>query len=121
MQWRIYYADGSSFEGSDPHDIPAGKRFEVQIVVQPDKDHGRELVHFADFYLWRSDLERWVGVAGDMSAMMAITRHPEEITCVLWGSMMDPYDWADIQARAQHDPGLPEWNRGVRVRDAVKQ
>lgn len=120
MKWRIYYADGSTFEGSDPSAIPSGKRFQVQIIVQHDADHGRQLVHFADYYLWHSDLGRWMGVAGDMSAMMAITLQPEEITCVLWGSMMDPYAWAEIQRAANTDPGFPE-KTARRKYDAVKR
>ncbi len=119
MNWRIYYADGSVFDGKDGV-VPIARRFQVQIVVQLDRDNGRQLVHFADYYLWRSDLGRWIGVAGELSAMMALTQHTEEITCLLWGSMMDDVSWAKIQARASSDPGFPEM-QGKRRLDAVRQ
>ena len=121
MKWRVYYADGSTFDGEgDGSIVPFGQRFEVQIIVQSDKDHGRELVHFADYYLWRSDKSRWVGVAGDMSAMVALTKHTKEITCLMWGSQMDPYEWAEVQRQANTDPGFPR-KTGQRVHDAVKK
>ena len=122
MKWRIYYADGAVLDGEgDPANIPNGKRFEVQIIVQEDKDHGRSLTHFADYYLWREDLDQWIGVAGEISALMALTQNTMNITCVLWGSMMDPYSWADVQRRAREDPGLPPWSGGERKRDRVRQ
>ena len=106
MKWRIYYADGTTLDGQDTSFIPVDRRFQVQIIVQDDKDHGRQLVHFADYYLWRSDLNRWMGVEGDLSAMMALNQHTEDITSLLWGSMMDPYAWADIQRSANEDAGF---------------
>jgi len=118
MKWRVYYADGSTEDGvGQPGDIC---RFQVQVIVQEDKDHGRQLVHFADYYLWRSDLGRWIGVEGDLSAMMALTQHTKEITCLLWGSMMAPEDWAVIQQRAKTDPGLPAWT-AERKHDAIRR
>jgi hypothetical protein len=121
MHWRIYYADGSSLDGwGDASIVPTGRRFQVQIVVQEDRNHGRQLVHFADYYLWRSDIERWIGVAGDLSAMMALTQHTKEVTCLLWGSMMDPYGWAKVQARASTDSGFAD-KTAQRKFDAVRR
>ena len=120
MKWRIYYADGTTHETESPGDIPLAKRFAVQIIVQDDPDHGRQLIHFADYYLWRADLGKWIGVAGDASALMALTTATADITCVLWGSMMDPYDWAKIQKAAREDPGFADWN-GERRHDRVRK
>ena len=116
MKWRVYYADGTTFDGTDPTTI--GRRFEVQVIVQEDKDHGHQPLHFADYYIWRADLERWIGVEGDLSAMMALTQHIAEITCLLWGSMMDPYEWAKIQAQVRTD--FPEMT-ARRKYDAAKR
>ena len=122
MKWRVYYADGSVLDAEgDPADIPPGRRFEVQIIVQEDKDHGRSLTHFADYYLWREDLNQWIGVAGELSAMMALTQNTKAITCVLWGSMMDPERWAEVQRRAREDPGFAPWSGAQRKHDAVRR
>ncbi len=120
MKWRVYYADGEALDGEGAPDIPLGRCFQVQIIVQEDRDHGRQLVHFADYYLWRLDLGRWIGVQGDLSAMMALTTDAKQISCVLWGSMMAPYDWAKIQQKANSDPGFPE-KTAQRKFDAVRR
>ena len=118
--WRIYYTDGLVLDGEGEPNIPLGKCFQVQIIVQEDKDHGRQLLNSADYYLWRSDLNCWVGAAGDLSAMMALTTHTKDIACLCWGSMMDPYEWAKVQQRARIDPGFPEMT-AQRKSDAVKR
>ena len=118
--WRIYYESGPSLDGEGLPDIPLGKCFQVQVIVQEDKDHGRELLRSADYYLWRTDLKRWIGVAGELSAMLMLTAHTKVVGCLLWGSMMDPYRWAEIQQRASKDSGFPE-KTGERKRDAVRR
>ena len=116
--WRIYYADGSTFDGEGDPDIPLGKCFGVQIIVQPDDHHRWEFLSFGDYYLWREDKTRWLGVDGDLSAMMALTIDIKKITGLVWGSMMDPYDWEKIQNRVRDD--YPEKD-GRRVRDRIRR
>jgi len=120
VKWRIYYADGSVLDGGGSPEVSPGKRFQVQIIAEEDADHGRQLLRFGDYYFWRSDLRRWLGVDGDLSCMMALTQHTEEITCLLWGSAMAPDDWAEIQKRAMNDPGLPKL-LGERKSDVVRK
>ena len=118
IQWRIYYADGSTLDGEDEPNIPISKCFQVQIIVQPDLHHRWEFLSFGDYYLWRTDLKRWVGVDGDLSAMMALTVNIKEITGLVWGSMMDPYAWEKIQQRVRDD--FPE-KSGQRKHDRVRR
>ncbi len=121
MDWRIYYSDGSTSEGEgDPSSIALACRFDVQVIVIPDEDHGRRLIYFADYYLYRTDLKLWIGVAGEISAMMALTQHTGKISCVLWGAMMDNEGWHNIQQRASFDEGFPPLN-GKRRYDQVKK
>lgn len=52
-EFRIYYADGSTFAGK-AWDAPA---FGVLVIVERDSEHGRRLVTTGDYYVWRD--ERW--------------------------------------------------------------
>ena len=118
MSWRIYYADGSTLDGDDSPDVPLDKCFQVQIIVQPDAHHRWEFLSFGDYYFWRQDKQRWFGVDGDLSAMMALTISVKEITALLWGSQMDPYEWEKIQISARKD--FPE-KSGERRHDRVRR
>ena len=116
--WRVYYADGSTFNGKDEPSIPLGKRFQVQIIVQPDVHHQWQFLSFGDYYLWRSDKQRWFGVDGDLSAMMALTIHTPETTCLLWGSQMETLEWEKIQKRVRQDFHEKD---GERRRDRIRR
>jgi len=50
MDWRIYYADGSTFEGK-PENAPG---LGVIVIVQKHKDTqiGSYLQHQSDYYVW---------------------------------------------------------------------
>ncbi len=116
--WRIYYADGSTFDGEGHPKIPLGKCFQVQIIVQPDAHHRWQFLSFGDYYLWRSDKQRWFGIAGDLSAMMALTVDTPGITCLLWGSAMGDLEWEKIQQRVRQD--FPEKD-GERRNDRIRR
>lgn len=62
MQWRIYYADGSTYDG--PVEMAPGDGV-IGIVRRDVQDddfpytNGRELLYGKDFYWWSGD--RWLG------------------------------------------------------------
>ena len=60
MIYRIYYADGSTFNSSqgDPQDAPG---LGVLVIVQEHRIPGERayLQHMADYYIWKSG--RWQG------------------------------------------------------------
>lgn len=78
LTWRIYYGDGSTFDSSQgtPEDAPP---INVQVIVQPNKDNGRETVHQWDWYYWQG--EHWYG-------------------CDLWG-LLDQLLWNKVTAVKQ--------------------
>lgn len=117
MKWRIYYADGSTFDGEGTPNIPLEKRFQVQVILQPDHDHHHQALRFADYYYWRSDKKRWHGVEGTVGGMMAYTIDAELIPCFLWGSYVDPATWQEIERRALCDSEFPV--TGTRKHDVV--
>lgn len=65
--WRIYYADGSTFEGR-PEDAPG---VGVIVIAQHDPHSGRELLHgdgprVVDWYWWEDG--SWL--CGDMAGLV---------------------------------------------------
>ena len=56
MNWRIYYADGSTFSG-DAADAP-GLGVIVIALKHPDPEIGAYIQHQADYYIWLGD--RWL-------------------------------------------------------------
>lgn len=60
VPWRVYYGDGTTWDG-DPFDAPG---LNVQAVVQADAEVGRHVVTGFDFYWWEASHDRWWG--GDL-------------------------------------------------------
>ena len=56
MNYKIFYGDGSIHEGDNP---PAR---DVQVIVQEHPDIGWHTQSGYDFYVWREEQGRWVGV-----------------------------------------------------------
>jgi hypothetical protein len=56
MLWRIYYADGSTFDAGNPGDAP---KTGVICIKQANKMHGWTITAMKDFYLRRH--EAWWG------------------------------------------------------------
>jgi hypothetical protein len=56
MKWRVYYGDGSTFDGV-PEDAPT---WDVQAIVQPHIESGRYIICLYDYYIYREG--RWFGV-----------------------------------------------------------
>ena len=80
--WRIYYGDGSTFEGR-PEDAPA---YDVQAIVQPDRrkgpgNVGSVVLHAWDWYYWREDLGEWWG--SDLHGLLdqLLSRQPVRHVC----------------------------------------
>lgn len=52
IRWRIYYADGSTYEGDPFMAPPAG----VQVIAQRVDGQDRAIMHGKDYYFWREGL-----------------------------------------------------------------
>ena len=61
MRWRVYYADGSMFDDEMGEWSEAPARGVIAIVT-PDPDHGKEIEHGKDFYLWWPNASKPWGV-----------------------------------------------------------
>jgi hypothetical protein len=96
MKFRIYYGDGSTFEG-DPFAAPG---YGVQVIAWW-QDGRRYLVHGKDFYWWTTT--GWSG--GDFAGFIQSLRRPGAQKLIL-GESSD--DFADILKRAVNNTAEPD-------------
>lgn len=100
VAWRIYYGDGSSYDG-DPFLAPARN---VQVVVVIDPDVGRYLHARCDFYWWDDAIKTWFG--GDINGMWDSLDQPGPKR-VLFGRVVPLRTYDDCIKRALVDPDFP--------------
>jgi len=107
MEWRIYYADGTTFDSQagSPRDAPA---WGVQVIVQACIESGRYLLNTFDYYVHRGG--KWYGVDGigalDYLHEMGYLELPTDMSA------------NDILLRAAYD-GLVKVGRTLRERDFI--
>lgn len=94
MNWKIYYGDGTTFEG-DAENAPTR---DVQAIVQPCPRTRWEVVYSTDYYVWRGD--EWCGVdifgLWDYLASDGWKR-------VLFGRMLPQDEWQALYRRVKTD------------------
>lgn len=100
MKWRIYYGDGSTYDG-DPFLAPPDN---VQCVVIADPDHGRILRAMKDFYWWIGD--EWYG--GDLFGLFDYLRQPGPKKVIFARSLSDRQYQATIKAALADPDFLPK-------------
>jgi hypothetical protein len=71
MRWRIYYGDGSTYDGEgiptfpstngDGASSPPSAR-DVQVIMQDHDYVGKELATGADYYIFDDKMQKWRGV-----------------------------------------------------------
>jgi hypothetical protein len=98
VKFRIYYGDGTTYEG-DPFDAP---RLDVQVIVQPDPRVGYALISSADYYYWEPELGGWKGTTGfGLYDHLIRCRNP----LVLFGRHMTDEAYAVMLARIRSEMG----------------
>lgn len=100
FRWRIYYADGTTYEG--PAWLAPARG--VILIITTDKDNGWYVRYRADFYWYLPEEDTWVG--GDQWGMYDYMADvgPRR---VLWGRMIPEDRFNAIVAKATNDPSLP--------------
>lgn len=99
MNWRVYYADGTTYNG-DVANVPI---FEVLVIVEVDKNHGRKLISNGDYYIW--DDRRWL--ACDKETKEAYMARPGMEKRYLIGVMVHDEKWERIMKVARNDADFP--------------
>jgi hypothetical protein len=96
--WRIYYGDGTTFDNTqgEPEDAPP---VDVQVIIQPNKDSGRQTIHQWDWYYWRNGL--WYGsdIWGLLDQLLW-----NNVTAVKQGRTLSNEDHEKIMKKAMADP-----------------
>ena len=102
INWRIYYADYSTFDSSqgEPEDAPGTR---VVLILQRHHDP-REAAYFQwmnDYYVWKNG--RWYAV--DYGALMFywFTEKYDHPRASLAGETVSNDDWELIRERAKKD------------------
>ena len=100
IQWRIYYADGSTFDSANGRaaDAPPDG---IEVIVQTDPRVGRSVIDGKDWYVF--DGERWVGMDGD--GMKAFFR---QLGTLKQGLTLSRPRYDAILHRALNDPDFPK-------------
>ena len=98
MTFRIYYADGTTFDG-DPFEAPS---LDAILAVETDPDHGRRIVSGGDYMIWEND--RWWAVDHMGMISYLLRTGPRR---VLIGRMLSNEAYRDIYIRADEDADFP--------------
>ncbi len=104
LSWRIYYGDGSTFDSSQgaPEGAPS---FDVQAVVQPHEDTGRQILSGFDFYYYHHGLSEWWG--GDLQGVLDMILHNQPVWAFKQGRNAALSRYRGILERANTDPDFP--------------
>lgn len=96
ISWRVYYDDGSTFDGP-PEDTPTTG---VIAIVQPDPDHGRMVLSRWDYYDFHDNGQWW---GHDIFGLFDCLTRPGWKR-VLFGRTIETARFRQIVARAEADP-----------------
>lgn len=95
--WRIYYDDGSTFDG--PLENAPGQG--VIVIAQSDDEVGKEILHRKDFYYFEG---RWFGC--DLYGLFDYLSRPGLKKVVAGRNTTHP-NYHALMDRARVDPDLP--------------
>ena len=106
MRFKIYYGDGSVYEGPI-EDAPA---VDVQVIAIADQrgssyELGRKVLKGWDWYACYED--DWVGFNGTADLADHVLYNLTRIKRILKGRMLPKGEWEAILKQATTDPGLP--------------
>lgn len=103
LQWRIWYADGSTFSNleGEPWEAPANR---VLLIRQrdPQATGGTSRVQGKDYYLWKNG--KWLEVTYDALIFYWFIEKFDHPRACLAGEMVDNDAWVSIVKAAMADP-----------------
>lgn len=105
IEWRIYLADGSTFDNTqgEPDDVPRSPR--VVCVAQWKNPNFQPVLTNGDWYLHRTDLDCWTQHT-DMGALLEMVDHSEAIDATRAGAYVDDPTFKALWAQARADAGV---------------
>lgn len=103
--WRIYYADGSSFSSDQggPEDAP---QLGFICAVGYGPDGARYITHGFNHYRWDTETRQWWGM--DWHGVLDRLRMGGDFTAYKEGRMVGDVTFRDLMTRAHRDPDFPQ-------------
>lgn len=104
IKWRIYYANGDTFDNSrgEKKDAPP---FGVVCIVYPDDLVGRVIMHGFDWYYWVPGHEQWWG--SDIYGVLDRLLHNLPLYALKQGRSVSNQEYSSIMTTADKDPDFP--------------
>lgn len=101
MRWRIYYGDGSIYEGETEADAMAAPTKSAQITSSevPDSPRGRTLSHGSDYHCWLGSY--WS--ARDRDGMIDYILHREGAQKIIMGRAIYDKTYKEICRKVLQD------------------
>lgn len=103
--FKVYYSDGSTYTAYNEDDVAKTPIFEVLVIVEFDKYHGRKLVCGGDFYILEED-NKWTSCDKETKEMYMYRNGLRKRYLI--GVMVHHDKWAKIMLNARTDPDFPE-------------
>lgn len=103
FEWRVYLADGSTFDSTQggPDDVPRSPR--VVCIAQPcGKEAFRTVLTNGDWYVWRDDLGCWMEHS-DQAIALEFVDHAPVIGAVRAGKYTSRPVFESLWERARAD------------------
>ena len=109
FRWRVYFIDGSTFDSMEgnPEDVPfllpvvvIGQRGMRERVGHPD------IVEGLSFFVYRNDLEGWIGFEQETFVHDEFQRHGHLIQAYRKGWSIGEHEYREIWNRARADLGI---------------
>ena len=103
MDWRIYYADGSTFDSAmgEPHEAPSEG---FLCAIGYDETGKRYIMHGWAIYQWDRDIRQWWGM--DLLGLFDRLRR-NLVYAYKEGRTVGRRDWEKTMIRANNDPDFP--------------
>lgn len=106
LDWRIYYADGSTFDNLQGTPANSPDRGVIVIVYNDRIDHlntiGRICLNLWDWYFWREDDREWYG-CDSLSVTHYFRQYARVISCLRTGETLPTPKYKAIMERATND------------------
>lgn len=123
MKFRIYYGDGTTFEG-EPEDAPTEN---VQAIIWDDPEigissAGRIVLHQWDIYIYSADIG-WHGTNKYADLLLHLKKGcgPQGVRAVLLGQWISRENWLQILHRARTDePFKPKSADKPSIEDGIE-
>lgn len=102
-RWRIYYADGSTFDWQqgEPHEAPA---WGFVCAVGYDQDGTRYIMQGWDYYRWDTDTRQWWGM--DFTGLLDALSRNLVYACKI-GRTVSKAQWDELMRSAHNDQDFP--------------